>query len=86
MVDAAITAREFFRLAVVAYKAGKLSEAEQICQKIIAAEPDLLPARRLLAAVQLAFGRPRDALASCELILAAAPNDATALRGSIGEL
>jgi hypothetical protein len=52
MVNVTPTLSQTLGRAVSAYDAGKLVEAEQICQQIINAEHDLFDALHLLAVVQ----------------------------------
>jgi tetratricopeptide (TPR) repeat protein len=79
MVGAEITLSEALRRATIAFKDGKFAEAEQLCQKIIIAKPDFFAAVLLIATVQLALTRPRDALARYDQVLAVWPRNATAL-------
>jgi thioredoxin-like negative regulator of GroEL len=79
MVSAEITLSEVLRRATTAYKDGKFAEAEQLCQKIIIAKPDFFAAVLLMATVQLALKRPRDALARYDQVLAVWPSNVTAL-------
>jgi len=65
--------------AISAHKAGKLVEAEQICQQIINAESDLFEALHLLAVVQAGLGKKDEALASFDGALTLRPDSAEAL-------
>ena len=65
--------------AISAHKAGKLVEAEQICQQIINAESDLFEALHLLAVVQAGLGKKDEALASFDRALTLRPDSAEAL-------
>ena len=65
--------------AVSAYNAGKLAEAEQICQEIVIAQQDFFDALHLLALVQLLLGKRETALASFDRALAVRPDHAEAL-------
>jgi len=65
--------------ALSAHKAGKLVEAEQICQQIINAESDLFEALHLLAVVQAGLGKKDEALASFDGALTLRPESAEAL-------
>jgi tetratricopeptide (TPR) repeat protein len=68
-----------FDAAVSAYNAGKLAEAEQLCQEVVIAEQDFFDALHLLALVQLLLGERETALASFDRALAVRPNHAEAL-------
>jgi tetratricopeptide (TPR) repeat protein len=65
--------------AISAHNAGKLVEAEQICQQIINAEPGLFEALHLLAVVQAGLGKKDPALASFDGALTLRPDSAEAL-------
>ena len=65
--------------AISAYNAGKLVEAEQLCQQVIAAKPDLFDALHLLAVVQSILGKQDQALASYDRALTVRPDDVDAL-------
>ena len=71
--------------AVSAYKAGKLVEAEQLCQQIITTESDCFFAFHILAAVQSSLGKKGEALANYDRALAVQPDFAETLnnRGAI---
>jgi predicted Zn-dependent protease len=69
MTNAATPPPEALRRAVEAYSEGKLSEAETLCQTIIAAEPDFFDGLRLLATVQIKLGSVNEALGSRERAL-----------------
>ena len=64
-----------------AYSAGKLVEAEELCQKILTAKPDLFEALYILAVVQSTIGKKDMALASYERAVAVRPGHAEALFG-----
>jgi tetratricopeptide (TPR) repeat protein len=64
--------------AISAYNAGKLVEAEQICQQIINIKRDLFDALHLLAVVQSRLGKKDTALASYDRALALRPDYAEA--------
>lgn len=68
-----------FNRAVSAYKAGKLGDAEQICQQIVSGKPGHFDAFHVLAVVQAALGKNDLALASYDRALALRPNHADAL-------
>jgi tetratricopeptide (TPR) repeat protein len=59
--------------AVALQRAGRLTEAEQLCLGILNVTPDFFQARHLLGMIQLQQGRAIDALASIEAALAKAP-------------
>ncbi len=65
--------------AIYAYQAGKLVEAEQICQQIINTERDVFDAFHLLAVVQSNLGKKDTALASYDRALTLRPDNAEAL-------
>jgi Tfp pilus assembly protein PilF len=60
---------QVFSRAISAYNAGKLVEAEQLCQQIINAKRDLFDALHLLAVVQSRLGKKDTALASYDRAL-----------------
>jgi len=65
--------------AISAYNAGKLVEAQQICQLIVSAKPDLFDALQLLAGIQSRLGNKDLALASYDRALKVRPNSAEVL-------
>src|SRR5258706_594854 len=65
--------------ALSAYKAGKLVEAEQLCQHIITTEVDCFFAFHILAAVQSSLGKKDEALANYDRALAVQPDFAETL-------
>jgi tetratricopeptide (TPR) repeat protein len=67
---------------------GLVTEAKREFEQVVTANPDNLMAHKKLAAIYAKEGDKRNALASCELILAVNPNDADAvrLRAEIGSL
>ncbi len=65
--------------AVSAYNAGKLVEAEQICQQIITIKPALFDALHLLAAVQSKLGKKEMALVNYNRALKLRPDSAEVL-------
>jgi tetratricopeptide (TPR) repeat protein len=71
--------------AVSAYKAGRLVEAEQLCQQIITTEHDCFIAFHILAAVQSSLGKKFEALENYDRVLAIQPDFAETLnnRGTI---
>ena len=99
MAKLTLTLSQALSRAISAYNAGKLVEAEQLCQQIINAKPDLFDALHLLAVVQSRLGKKDTALASYDRALAVRPDYAEALsnrgvtlhelkryRGGAGEL
>jgi Tfp pilus assembly protein PilF len=79
MTGAALDPAQAFNLAVAAYRAGKLADAEQLCQQIISIQPGHFDAAHVLAIVQAAQRRNELALASYDRALALRPNHADAL-------
>jgi protein O-GlcNAc transferase len=78
MASRTLTLTQALNRAVSAYKAGKLVEAEQICQQIISAKNDLFDAQYLLAVAQSSLGKNDLALASFDKALALKPDCAQA--------
>jgi tetratricopeptide (TPR) repeat protein len=76
-----------FNRAVSAYKAGRLGDAEHLCQQILSAQPGHFDAAHVLAAVQASRGRNDLALASYDRALVARPDfpEAFCNRGSAFE-
>jgi Tfp pilus assembly protein PilF len=79
MASSTLTLPEALKRAFAAYNDGKFSEAERLCQAIIAARHDFFEALHLLAVVQASLGRRSDALMSFGRALAVRPDDAPAL-------
>ena len=79
MAKLTLTLSQAFSRAFSAYNAGKLVEAEQLCQQIINAKPYLFDALHLLAVVQSSLGKKDTALASYDRALAVQPDYAEAL-------
>jgi tetratricopeptide (TPR) repeat protein len=79
MAELTFTLSQALSRAFAAYNSGKLVEAEQLCQKIINAEPALFDALHLLAVVQSNLGKKHMALASYDRALAVRPDYAEAL-------
>jgi tetratricopeptide (TPR) repeat protein len=63
-------------LAMSAYRAGNLAEAERLCRKIIASDPQCFDAVHLLAVVQASLGQREKAIASYDRAISLRPNDA----------
>jgi tetratricopeptide (TPR) repeat protein len=74
-----ITIAQELRRAISAYKARQLIEAEQLCQHLIRANPDLFDALHLLAVVQSSLGKKDMALASYDRALRVQPDSVEAL-------
>jgi protein O-GlcNAc transferase len=68
-----------FKHATGLYRAGKLDQAEVLCEAIARARADHFDALHLLAIVQSRLGRAQAALASYDRALAERPDDAEAL-------
>jgi len=66
----AVDPTQTFNRAVSAYKAGRLGDAEQLCQQILSAQPGHFDAAHVLAVVQASRGRNDLALASYDRALA----------------
>ena len=79
MAKLTLTLSQALSRAFSAYNAGKLVEAEQLCQKIINVKPDLFDALHLLAVVQSSLGKKDTALASYDRALTVRPDYAEAL-------
>jgi tetratricopeptide (TPR) repeat protein len=71
--------------AVVAYNAGKLAEAERLCQRIMTAQQGFFDALHLLALAQLRLGKREMALTNFDRAVALQPNLVEALsnRGAL---
>ena len=78
MTNHTLTLSEAFSRAISAYNAGRLVEAEQFCEQIIKAKPDLFDALHLLAVVQSGLGKQDLALASYDRAVAVRPDYAEA--------
>jgi predicted O-linked N-acetylglucosamine transferase (SPINDLY family) len=76
---------EALNRAFAAYNKGKLSEAEKLCQAILAAKHDFFDALHVLAVVQASLGKNDLALASYDRALTLRPESAEVLsnRGNI---
>ena len=79
MTNPTLALSEAFNRAISAYNAGKLVEAEQLCQQIITAKPDLFDALHLLAVVQASLGKQDLALVSYDRALIVRPDHAVSL-------
>jgi tetratricopeptide (TPR) repeat protein len=69
MDHATLTVPQALSFAFSAYSAGKLGEAEQLCQQILASDSNHFAALHLLAIVQSALGKKTEALASYDRAL-----------------
>ena len=76
MTDLTLSLSQALSRAISAYNAGNLIEAENLCQQIMEAKPDLFDALHLLAVVQLGLGKKDLALASYDRALAVRPDHA----------
>ena len=79
MTTVSLTLSQVFEFAVKAYQAGKLTEAEQLCLKILTADPDSAPTLNLLAVINSAFGRNDMALSNIDRALSLRPDFVEAL-------
>jgi tetratricopeptide (TPR) repeat protein len=79
MASPAIELPPSLDLAVAAYRAGQLLEAEKICQQIVSVRQDFFDALYVLAVVQATLGEHESALANYELALTIHPHHAEAL-------
>jgi tetratricopeptide (TPR) repeat protein len=79
MASPAIELPPSLDLAVAAYRAGQLLEAENICQQIISVRQDFFDALYVLAVVQATLGKHESALANYDLALTLHPQHAEAL-------
>ena len=69
MTTVSLTLSQVFEFAVKAYQARKLTEAEQLCLKILSADPDSAPTLNLLAVINSASGRNDAALSNLDRAL-----------------
>jgi tetratricopeptide (TPR) repeat protein len=69
-----LTLSQALDIALKAYSAGRLAEAEQICLRIIAADPESAAAFNLLAVTYASLGRSEMALSSYDRALALRPD------------
>src|ERR1700722_5285595 len=74
MTTVSLTLSQVFEFAVKAYQAGKLTEAEQLCRKILSAAPDSAPTLNLLAVINSALGRNDAALSNTDRALSLWPD------------
>jgi hypothetical protein len=78
MTNVTLTLSQALGRALAACKQGKLIEAEQLCQQIIAAKPDVFDAFHLLAFVQAKLGKKEAALKNYDRAIALQPANAEA--------
>jgi tetratricopeptide (TPR) repeat protein len=78
MKTVSLTVSQVFDIALKAYSAGKLGQAEKTCQKILAADPSSALTLNLLAVVHMARGRNTAALVHLDRALALRPDFAEA--------
>jgi tetratricopeptide (TPR) repeat protein len=85
MKTVSLTVSQVFDIALKAYSAGKLGQAEKTCQKILAADPSSALTLNLLAVISMARGRNIAALAHFDRALALRPDfaDAWSNRGAL---
>jgi tetratricopeptide (TPR) repeat protein len=74
MTTVSLTLSQVFEFALKAYQAGKLTEAEQLCLKILSADPDSAPTLNLLAVINSALGRNEAALSNTDRALTLWPD------------
>jgi tetratricopeptide (TPR) repeat protein len=79
MTTVSLTLSQVFEFALKAYRAGKLTEAEQLCLKILSADPDSAPTLNLLAVINSALGRNNAALSNTDRALSLWPDFVEAL-------
>ena len=72
MTTVSLTISEAFDIALKTYYAGKLAEAEQICLRILSADPDSAATLNLLAVIHASLGRNDAALACYDRALVVA--------------
>jgi tetratricopeptide (TPR) repeat protein len=85
MKTVSLTVSQVFDIALKAYSAGKLGQAEKTCQKILAADPSSAITLNLLAIIHMARGRNTAALFHFDRALALRPDfaDAWSNRGAL---
>jgi tetratricopeptide (TPR) repeat protein len=85
MTTVSLTLSQVFNVALNAYQAGKFAEAEQLCLKIMSADPDSAPTLNLLAIINSARGSNDAALACYDRALSLRPDFIEALnnRGAV---
>src|SRR5258708_39678554 len=85
MTTVSMSISEVFDIALKSYYAGKLPEAEQLCLKILSADPDSAATLNLLAVIHTSLGRNDAALACYDRALSQRPDFIQALsnRGAV---
>ena len=85
MTTVSLTVAQAFDIALKTYYAGKLPEAENFCQKLLAADPESTAALNLLAVINMGLGRSEAALANYDRALALRPDfmEAWSNRGAV---
>jgi Tfp pilus assembly protein PilF len=85
MTTVSLTISEVFDIALKSYYTGKLAEAEQICLKILSADPDSVATLNLLAVIHMSMGRNDAALSCYDRALSLRPDIIQALsnRGAV---
>ena len=85
MTTVSFTFAQAFDIALKTYYAGKLPEAENFCQKLLAADPQSTAALNLLAVINMGLGRIEAALANYDQALALRPDfmEAWSNRGAV---
>jgi len=85
MTTISLTVTEAFDVALKSFYGGKLAEAEQICLRILSADPGSAATLNLLAVVHTSLGRYDAALACYDRALALRPDFVQALsnRGAV---
>jgi len=85
MTTISLTISEAFDVALKSFHGGKLAEAEQICLRILSADPDSAATLNLLAVVHTSLGRYEAALQCYDRALALRPDFVQALsnRGAV---
>jgi tetratricopeptide (TPR) repeat protein len=79
MTTVSLTLSQVFEFALKAYHAGKFAEAEQLCLKILSADPASAPTLNLLAVINSALGRNDAALSNADRALSLRPDFVEAL-------
>jgi Tfp pilus assembly protein PilF len=85
MTTVSLTISEAFDIALKSYYAGEFAEAEQICLRILAADPGSAATLNLLAVIHASLGRNDAALSCYDRALSLRPDFVQALsnRGAI---
>jgi tetratricopeptide (TPR) repeat protein len=85
MTTVSMSISEVFDIALKSYYAGKLAEAEQLCLKILSADPDSAATLNLLAVIHTSLGKNDAALSCYDRALSLRPDFIQALsnRGAV---